>query len=101
MNKWTKPKKADNQKGFTLIELMIYVCISSIVLTAVYTVFKGQHETYTNQQGVVGIQENLRAGMYYLAREVRLAGYDQEGLESDSRDRSGRSGYPSFYHGYL
>ena len=82
MSKWNNRKNTGDQKGFTLIELMIYVCISSIVLTAVYTVFKGQQKTYTNQQGVVDMQENLRAGMYYLTREVRLAGYEAQGVAS-------------------
>ena len=67
------------ENGFTLIELLIAMAVGSIVLGAAYTVFIAQQQTYSNQQGVVDIQQDLRAGMYLLTREVRLAGYDEEG----------------------
>jgi type IV pilus assembly protein PilW len=68
--------------GFTLVELMIAIAISSVVLMATYSVFNAQNKTYSQQQDVVDIQQNLRAGMYYLSREIRLAGYEQEGVAS-------------------
>lgn len=80
MNKMAKQKTAGTQKGFTLVELLIGIAVSSVVLTAVYAVFNAQQKTHANQQGVVDIQQNLRAGMYYLSREIRLTGYDRKGL---------------------
>lgn len=65
------------QDGFTLVELMIVILIFSVVMGGAYTVFSSQQKTYTNQQAVADIQQNLRAGMYYLTREVRLAGYSE------------------------
>lgn len=68
------------QDGFTLVELLIGIAISSVVLAATYTVFNAQQKAYSTQTDVVDIQQSLRAGMYYLEREIRLAAYDPESL---------------------
>lgn len=75
--------------GFTLVELIIGMTIFSAVLTAAYTTFKSQQKSYIAQQGVVDIQENLRAGMYYLAREIRLAGYNRSEFSETGRKAVG------------
>ena len=64
-----------NNGGFTIVELLIGLAISSVVVAATYTVFNAQQKGYKNQEGVVDIQQNLRAGMFYLTSEIRLAGY--------------------------
>lgn len=72
------------QDGFTLVELIIVILITSLVMGTAYTVFSSQQRTYANQQGVVDIQQNIRAGMYYLTREIRLAGYSQSDTNPDA-----------------
>jgi len=71
------------ENGFTIVELMIVLLVSSIVLGTAYTVFSSQQKSYTNQQGVTDIQQNLRAGIYFLAREIRLAGYSEDDTNPD------------------
>ncbi len=66
-----------NEKGFTLIELMISVAIFSLVVGAAYAVFDSQQKTHNIQQQVVDVQQDLRAGMDFLVREIRMAGYDE------------------------
>lgn len=75
--------QAGGQGGFTLVELMITILISSLVLGVAYTVFSSQQKSYSNQQSVVDIQQNLRAGIYYLTREVRMAGYSENDKDPD------------------
>lgn len=60
---------------------MIALTVASIVMASAYTVFSSQQRTYTNQKAVVDLQQNLRAGMHYLSREARLAGYQEEGQD--------------------
>jgi type IV pilus assembly protein PilW len=78
-------KKAKNQlddcSGFTLIELMIVLLVTSIIMGVAYSIFSSQQKSYTIQKSVVEIQQSLRAGMYYLTREARLAGYQEEGQD--------------------
>lgn len=65
-----------NNKGFSLIELAIAMAISTIVMAAVYSAYRNQLGTYVTQQTIVDMQQNARAGMFLMEREVRLAGYD-------------------------
>jgi type IV pilus assembly protein PilW len=64
-----------NRKGFTLIELLIAMVIASIVMAAMYSVYRSQTQTYRTQQLVVQMQQNMRAALYLLESEIRMAGY--------------------------
>ncbi|MBW2218212.1 MAG: prepilin-type N-terminal cleavage/methylation domain-containing protein, partial [Deltaproteobacteria bacterium] len=65
-------------KGFTLIELMITLAISSIVMTGIYAIYNAQSTARRNQKIVVDMMQNLRAGLYYMEREIRVAGFDPQ-----------------------
>ena len=66
----------NNQKGFSLIELMIAMAISAIVLAGIYTTYQAQHESYIVQEQAAAMQQNIRAAMYHLERDIRMVGYD-------------------------
>jgi type IV pilus assembly protein PilW len=67
--------RQSNKKGFTLIELLIAMVVSSIVMASIYSVYRAQTESHRTQQLVVQMQQNMRAAMYLLEREIRMAGY--------------------------
>ena len=73
----TTKKRADS--GFTLIEILVALALSGIVLTAIYTAYQSQHKTYIAQESVAKMQQNLRAAMYLMIQEIRMAGYDPRG----------------------
>ncbi|MBL4901435.1 MAG: prepilin-type N-terminal cleavage/methylation domain-containing protein [Desulfocapsa sp.] len=62
--------------GFTLVELMIAMFISGITVSAIYSAYIVQQRVYTSQEQVAEMQQNLRAGMDILRRELRMAGFD-------------------------
>ena len=64
-----------NRKGFTLIELLVAMVVASIVMAAIYSVYRSQTQTHRTQQLVVQMQQNMRAALYLLERETRMAGY--------------------------
>ena len=64
-----------NQKGFSLIELMIALVIGLILIAGVLQVFVGSTVTYSMQSGLSKIQENGRFAMSFLSRDLRQAGY--------------------------
>jgi len=68
--------RPDPLKGFTLVELMIAVAISGIALTAIYQMFIGQRKTYSLQNEIVQMQQNVRACEHMMVREIRMAGYE-------------------------
>lgn len=62
--------------GFTLIELMIALALSGIVMIAIGTAFVSQQQVATAQEQVAEVQQNIRAGLYVMEREIRMAGYN-------------------------
>ncbi|MGE5256956.1 MAG: PilW family protein [Hyphomicrobiales bacterium] len=64
-----------NKGGFTLVELMVAMAIATIVLASIYAAFNAQMRRYTTEQQVVEMQQNIRAAMYLLKRDIRVAGY--------------------------
>ena len=73
----TTNKRADS--GFTLIEILVALALTGIVLGAIYAAYQSQHKTYITQESVAEMQQNLRAAMYLMVREIRMAGYDPRG----------------------
>lgn len=68
-----------NQRGFTLVELLIATAITGIIGVMIVTAYNSQQHTYRQQDDVAQIQQNIRAAMHLLARDIRLAGYDPTG----------------------
>lgn len=65
-----------NNKGFTLIELMITMLVFSVIIAAVYATHISQQRTYQVQGQVTEIQQNIRAALYFMTSDIRMAGYD-------------------------
>ena len=68
-----------NQKGITLIEMLISLCISAIIIAGVYQVFINQAKTYEIQEAAADAQNAVRSGMQIMTDDLRMAGYDKEG----------------------
>ena len=68
------------EKGFTLIELLIAMAITGIVTAGIYTTYRSQQKSYVTQEGVTEMQQNLRAGINIMVREIRMAGYDRQNI---------------------
>jgi type IV pilus assembly protein PilW len=71
-------------RGFTLVELLIAMAISSILLASVVAAYSSQIRTHVTQQMVVDMQQNIRGAMYIMQREIRMAGHDPTGLTDAS-----------------
>lgn len=65
-----------NNKGFTLIEMMIALTITSVVVGAVYAVNQAHVKAWALQKQAVDVQQNIRAAMFYLARDIQMSGFD-------------------------
>jgi prepilin-type N-terminal cleavage/methylation domain-containing protein len=68
--------QSNRQEGFTIIELMIALVISAVVTAAVYGIFITQQKTYAIQSGVTDMQQNARAALMLMVRDLRMAGVD-------------------------
>jgi type IV pilus assembly protein PilW len=71
-----------NERGFTLVEILIAMTMSLVVMGAIYSLFTTQQKSYLHQERVATIQQNLRSAMIMIERDVRLAGCNPTGTIS-------------------
>jgi prepilin-type N-terminal cleavage/methylation domain-containing protein len=62
--------------GFSLVELLVALCVMSIFSAAVFRLFVSVSRSYTTQNVTSGTQQNVRAALDFMARDIRLAGLD-------------------------
>ena len=80
MDHYNMNKSSHNSYGFTLVEIMIALAISGIITGAVYSAYIVQQRTYLAQEQVAEMQQNIRAGLDMMARDIRSAGFDPNNL---------------------
>jgi prepilin-type N-terminal cleavage/methylation domain-containing protein len=62
-----------NDKGFTVVELLISIVIVGFVLTGIYSLAISSSRFYLGQNAIVVMQADGRAAMDFMAREIRSA----------------------------
>lgn len=65
-----------DESGFTLVEMLITLALGGIVVASIYTTYDAQRKAALVQQEMVRSQQNLRAALYVMTKEIRMAGYD-------------------------
>ncbi|HJT19107.1 MAG TPA: PilW family protein [Nitrospira sp.] len=72
MESWNRAK---GEKGFTLVELMIALAVTSIIVLAGFTVLTTTDKSTKANEQAAGTQQNARMAMELIARDVKLAGF--------------------------
>ena len=62
-------------RGVTLIELMIALVISAILVGGTYSIFISQQRSYNLQDQIVGTQQDARAALTIMTKDIRMAGF--------------------------
>ncbi len=65
-----------NQRGISMVEIMIGLLISSILIGGVVQIFASNKQTYHLQDELSRVQESGRIAMEILQRSIRGAGFD-------------------------
>jgi type IV pilus assembly protein PilW len=66
-------------KGFTLIELMVSMTISLVILAAIAGSFTLQNRQNSAEEQIGQMQQNVRAALDLMIREIQMAGYKPAG----------------------
>jgi prepilin-type N-terminal cleavage/methylation domain-containing protein len=67
------------QKGLSLIEMLIAMVIAIVVIAGVYRTFAVQQKSFVVHEQVAEAQQNVRAVMDLIARDIRMAGFGMPG----------------------
>lgn len=63
-------------RGFSLIELMVALAVSALVLTGILSFYHAQVIHLYRKQAVLEMQQNIRAAIHIMQKEISLAGFD-------------------------
>ena len=63
-------------QGFTIVELLVAMVVALLALGAIYSTFLNQHKSYVVQEEIAAMNQNLRIALFYVQREIRMAGCD-------------------------
>jgi type IV pilus assembly protein PilW len=72
-------KKKEWEQGFTLMELLVVILMMGVVMAGIYAVYTSQQKSFVVQEDVAEMQQNLRAAMFFLVRDIRLSGCNPTG----------------------
>ncbi len=64
--------------GFTLLELVLGVFLTSLILIGVYNMFGSQEFSQVVVDQMAELNQNLRVAQLWLTRDLRMAGYRME-----------------------
>jgi type IV pilus assembly protein PilW len=93
--------KIRTNSGFTLVELLVAIALGLVILAGVYQTFRTQHDSYIVQDQVAAMQQNLRAAMYLITRDLQMAGwytnFDRSNRDIDLDDLGMENGRPLLF----
>ena len=64
-----------NQRGMTLVELLISMLLGLVIMAGISSVFQASRQTYRSNEGLTQIQESARTTFELLSRDLRQAGF--------------------------
>lgn len=64
-----------NDTGFTLLEILVALALTGVASIYIYQAYISQHRSYVVQEDVTAMQQNARAAMFYMSRDLRMAGF--------------------------
>jgi prepilin-type N-terminal cleavage/methylation domain-containing protein len=72
------------EAGFTLVEVLVALSIFLLILMGIMQVFEPSNLAYQTSQRKVDVQQNGRVAMDTIVRQVRMAGYFPENLDTNT-----------------
>jgi type II secretory pathway component PulJ len=74
-----KIRHIGNQKGFTLVDILVGLAMASVLMAATVSLFTTMGRSYTTQNVAADVQQVARAGIELMIQQIRMAGFDPSG----------------------
>jgi type IV pilus assembly protein PilW len=68
------------QAGFTMLELIVAFAVATLFLMATFFIVDACLHSYRAQERIAGAQQDVRAGLDFMVRDIRMAGFDPRGV---------------------
>jgi type IV pilus assembly protein PilW len=81
-------KHMNNQRGFSLVELMVALAIGFVVILGVSGIFVNSRQNYSAQDESSKFQENIRLASELISRTLKHAGHRAPSLTDANADTS-------------
>lgn len=75
------------QKGFTLVEVLVAAALGLLLLGIVITVYIGSKSTFQAAEGVARSQEATRFALHFMKRDIRMSGFQECLAGTSQRNR--------------
>jgi type IV pilus assembly protein PilW len=97
MNTSTQEHRATREKGFTAVEILVAMAVSSVLLAGVLQIYNTSRQTYRVTDALSRMQENARYAMDIMARDIRSGGLLGCGGELKTRIANALNGVGTWY----
>jgi len=84
----------EKQNGFTLVEFLVSILLTSIIMGAIYSVYRVQTHSAKVQESRLEAQEYARSVLDMMVREIRNAAYNPLGATLGTNCAGGLAGVP-------
>jgi hypothetical protein len=75
-----RSRLAPREGGFSLLELLVAMAMTLILMGLVFTIMGQNQGIFTTESGVTAMNENVRAAVDLLTREIQAAGTGMRGM---------------------
>ncbi len=70
--------------GFTLVEVLISLALSTVAIAAIYSLYLSMWMNQTLREDILDMQQQARAALDLVSRELKMAGFDPRGVNRDA-----------------
>lgn len=78
-----------DDSGFTLMEMLIVIMVSSILMGGLYSLYQNNLEFKRSQEIIVDMNQNVRSALSIMKNEIRFLGYDPLSASQGARSSAG------------
>lgn len=70
-------------RGFTLVEVILALALSAVTIASIYGLYLSIVKTQAVREQILDMQQQARAAMDLITRELTMAGFDPRGVNRD------------------